>query len=101
MLPQRPRGSPPHWLTRSNDLRREDAASRPENGARFDPRLVSDAHLPAYYGIISDTHAPRKPRLRRNHHVPADITVVPDVDHVVELRSLADPCHPERRPVHT
>src|SRR5581483_3933481 len=90
VLLQRPRRRSPHYLPFAHDFRCEDATAGPEHRARFDPRLVADADLPADNGIVLHNNSSGETRLGRHYDVPSDAAVVGDVDHVVQFRAVAD-----------
>src|SRR6185437_2725098 len=100
VLAQRPRGSAPYRLSGTDDLRSEHAAARAQHRARFDARLIADAHLSADHGMILHHDAARESRLRSHYHMAPDAAVVPHMHHVIELRAFADGGDAERRAIH-
>ena len=50
-------GRAPHRFSGMHDFRCQHAASRAEDGASFDPRLVADPYLAADHGVILDHDA--------------------------------------------
>src|SRR4051812_11262063 len=82
------RNSPPH--SRSHNFPGEDACFRSNHGAAQHANMIAEAHLSADHAIIFDGDAAADAGLRRDHHALANIAVVTDVDHVIELRALAD-----------
>src|SRR4051812_24384275 len=61
--------------------------------------MVPETNLPADYSVVFDHHTAADSRLRRNHNALADVAVVADVDHVVELRAAPDARATERRAI--
>lgn len=96
MLPQRPRGNSPNRFAGVDALRNQNTGFAANHGFGLDLRFFSDAYLPADYGIIAHAHAAGKTRLGGNHNMLADRTVVCNVNQIVNLCAIADPCHTER-----
>ena len=58
--------------------------------------MIAETHLAADDAIIFDRDAAADPGLRGNHHACADIAVVSDMDHIVQLGSFSNPSATER-----
>src|SRR5438067_2828405 len=82
------RNAPPH--SRSHNFPGEDACFRSDHGAAQHANVIAEANLTADHAIIFDGNAAADPRLRGDHHALANVAVVTDVHHVVELGSFAD-----------
>jgi hypothetical protein len=52
--------------------------------------VIPKTNLSADHRVVFDHDAAADPRLRRNHDAFADVAVVTDVNHVVELRTASD-----------
>jgi hypothetical protein len=98
---KRPGWSAPDWFAGAHDFRGKNTGPRSDNSSRFDPRLIAHAHLAPHHGIIADRNPAREPGLGRDHHVLANQAIVRYVDHIVELRAVADHRGAERGAVYT
>src|SRR6188474_3366449 len=87
--------SPPN--TGTHDLPRQYSRFRSDDRAFLHARVIAESHLSANHGVVFDHDTAADSRLRRNHDALANVAVVPDVDHVVELRSTPDACAAQRR----
>src|ERR1700676_2681319 len=90
MLLQGSRRRSPNHLAFADDLGCKNPASGPQHRSGFNASFVAYAHLSADYRIVFHHNSAGKPGLSRDHHVPPDPPIVRDVDHVVELRAIAD-----------
>ena len=82
------RNSPPH--TGANNFARQYARLRADNRAALHANVVAKTNLSADNAVIFDRDAAADAGLSGDHYAFADIAVVSDVDHVVELGAAAD-----------
>src|SRR5215472_9119691 len=77
----------------------EHATLAAKDDAFFDFRVLANSDLPADNCPGSNPRAARDSCLRCNHNILANLDVVPNMDHVVELRTAADDSCVERSTV--
>lgn len=80
----------PDGFAGAHDFRSKDARARTHNCACFDARFVAYTHLAADDGVIADYDPARKPGLRGDDYVIADLAIVADVHLVIEFDAVAD-----------
>lgn len=83
-------GGAPVGFAAADDLGREHAGARAEDGAGFDADFVAHADLAADDGVGLDDAAAAHAGLGGDDDVIFDAAVVADVDHVVELDAVAE-----------
>jgi len=71
-------------------FRSQYPTARAKDCAAFDASLVTNAYLTAYGGVMFYYDSARQTSLSCDYDMVADLAVVGDVDHVVELDSIAD-----------
>src|SRR5438105_4551193 len=81
--------APPNAGT--DNLPRQDAGLRSNYGAALHADVIAKADLTANHAIVFYSDAAADTRLRGDHDVLADVTVVTDMDHVVQLCSFSNP----------
>src|SRR5438270_1883873 len=81
------RDAPPH--TGADNLPRQNARLRSDDRAALHANMITESDLPANHAIVFDCDAATDSRLRGDDDALADIAVVPDVNHVIELCSTA------------
>src|SRR6185437_10621898 len=77
-------------LAALDPLARNHGAACRQPGARADPDMVGDAHLPAQHREIRDGRTARDPDLGNQHHMAADLHIVTDLKQIIDLGTLAD-----------
>src|ERR1700741_3585618 len=82
------RNSPPH--TGPHNFSWQHAGFRSNHGATLHMNVIAKAYLPADHTIIFNRDAAADSGLRRNQDPLADVAVMADVNHVVELRPPAN-----------
>src|SRR5205085_12080604 len=92
------RYSPPH--PRTDNLTGKNACFRSNHRSALHENVIAKSNLAADDAIIFDGDAAADPGLRGNHDALADVTVVPDMDHVVELRPFANSRATERASIY-
>jgi hypothetical protein len=88
--------SPERDTLAAQNFVRQNAALASEHHAFFDARVLANPDLSSEHNAIFDHDATRQTGLRRDDDILADLTVVTDVDQVVDLRAAADAGFVER-----
>src|SRR5712691_5868164 len=87
--------SPPN--SRTYDFAWKYAGLRSNHGAALHANVIAKADLSANHAIVFDRHAAADTGLRRDHNPLANVAVVADVDHVVDLSASANARAAQRR----
>src|SRR5262245_10551551 len=83
------RNSPPN--PRADNLARQNARLGSDHGAALHMNVIAETHLSADHAIIFNCDAAADSGLCGDHHPLANIAVVSDMNHVVELCAFSNP----------